>query len=167
METQVREAVPADAHAIRDVHLASIEGLAGDHYDDEQVGAWAHDRDPDEYPIESPETEFLVADCGGTIVGFGWMKPDADDYIEAAVDGEITAVYVHPSVSGEGVGSAVYAALESRARSAGASSLGLWASLNAVSFYESHGYSRVTDHDLEFDDGVYGTVTEMRKTLSA
>lgn len=167
MEPTIREAVPADARAIRDVHLAAIEGLAGSQYDDQQVAAWAHERDPDGYPIESTETEFVVATREDDLVGFGWLNPQADDYFESAVDGEVTAVYVHPDVAGMGVGGAIYAELERRARRTGCESLGLWASLNAVAFYESRGFSRVTEHRMTFDTDVEGRVVELRKSLSS
>jgi hypothetical protein len=43
------------------------------------------------------------------------------------------------------------------------------ASLNAVPFYELHGYERVREHDHEFSGhgstGVTGTVVEMKKEL--
>jgi putative acetyltransferase len=166
MDVAVREAVPPDAIQMRTVHLASIEELGPQGYDDEQVAAWAHDRDPADYPIESEETAVVVAEQDGEIVGFGWMKPDADDYLQSTVDGEITALYVHPSVAHQGVGTRLYTELEGTARQDGVESLGLWASLPSVSFYESQGYQRVAEHTLEFDEGVEGTVVEMRKELT-
>jgi len=166
MGIMVREATPEDASRIRDVHLASIEGLAWKAYDDEQVRAWAHDRHPDEYPIESTDTFFVVAEQNGQITGFGWMKPDADDYFGTTVDGEITAVYIHPSVARQGVGTRIYAELEAEARRNGVISLGLWASLNAVPFYEAQGYQRITEHTHEFAEDTEGTVVEMTKSLS-
>lgn len=165
MGVSIREAVAADATAIRDLHLLSIEGLGGDTYTQAQIDAWAHERDPGEYPIDSPETSFVVAEWGDSLVGFGWTKPDADDYFECDVGGEITAVYVHPDATQEGIGSRIYAELEGYARGEGVLSLGLWASLNAVAFYEAQGYERVTEHTHEFSDGVEGTVVEMRKML--
>ncbi len=165
MSLAVRNATLADATAVRDVHLASIEGLAGQRYDDDQVDAWAHDRDPDDYPIESDETHFLVAERDGDVVGFGWLKPEADDYFESSVKGEVTAVYVDPSVARDGVGTDIYEELEARAIADGVELLGLWASLNAVAFYETMGFDRVTTHGHEFQDGVSGTVVEMRKVL--
>ncbi|MFC7073429.1 GNAT family N-acetyltransferase [Halovenus rubra] len=165
MSLIVRDAAPEDAPAIRDVHLASIEGLAGQSYADEQVAAWAHDRDPDEYPIDSPETRFLVAEKAPHIVGLGWMRVDADDYLQCDADGEITAVYVHPTVAREGVGSQLYNDLEAAAQLCGVESLGLWASRNAVPFYAKEGYERVTEHVHEFDERVEATVVEMYKPL--
>lgn len=165
MDVQVREASSSDASSIRDVHLASIEELAGAAYSPEQVSAWAHDRDPDAYPIESSEAYVVVAESSERIVGFGWMKPEADDYLDVDVEGEITAVYVHPSVARQGVGTRIYTELEAEARRLSVESLGLWASLNSVGFYKSQGYTRVTKQTLEFDDAVVVPVVEMNNGL--
>jgi putative acetyltransferase len=161
----VREAVPDDAASIRDVHLASIEGLAGEAYDETQVAAWAHDRSPEDYPISSSDTVFRVAERDGRIVGFGQLRPDAGEYLDAPVAGEITAVYVQPSVARCGVGTALCDALEAAARRLDVGSLGVWASLNAVPFYEAQGYQRVTTHTVEYADGVELPVVELTKAL--
>lgn len=163
MEVSVREAVPGDARQIRDVHLVSIERLGRQSYTAEQVSAWSHDRDPDEYPIESEDTYFVVAEDERGVIGFGWMKPDADEYFQTAVDGEITAIYIHPSVTRNGVGSRIYATLEAKAVQQSIDSLGLWASRNAVPFYETQGYERVADHVHEYQDDINLTVVEMEK----
>jgi len=166
MDIEVREAVPEDVYQIREVHLASIEGLGQQGYDEEVVAAWAHDRDPDEYPIESPDAYVVVADRDGRIIGFGQMKPNADEYFEVPVDGEITAVYVHPSAARQSIGTRLYTELEAEARRNNVDSLGLWASLNAVPFYEAQGYQRMREHTHEFHADIEGTVVEMRKVLS-
>ncbi|MFB6253721.1 MAG: GNAT family N-acetyltransferase [Halobacteriaceae archaeon] len=166
MSVRIRKAVPEDATVIRDLHIASIEGLAGGEYNEEQVEAWAHDRDPSEYPITNADAYVVVAELDDQIVGFGQMKPDADDYFQATVDGEITAIYIHPSVARQGIGTRIYDELEAEARRNDVESLGLWASLNAVSFYETQGYQRIIEHTHEFSAGVEGTVVEMKKILS-
>lgn len=163
MEFSVREAVAGDAQRIRDVHLASIEGLGTQSYTEEQVAAWAHDRNPEEYPIDSQDTYFVVAENGTAVIGFGWMKPDAGEYFRTEVGGEITAIYIHPSVTRHGVGSRIYTELEAQAIRQDIDSLGLWASRNAVPFYEAHGYERVTEHRHEYQDGIEITLVEMEK----
>lgn len=163
MDISVREAVAGDAHRIRDVHLASIEGLAGKCYTDGQVAAWAHDRDPNEYPIDSEDTHFVVAEDETAVIGFGWMRPDAGEHLQAEVEGEISAIYVHPSVTRQGVGSRIYTELEAHAIRRGIDSVGLWASRNAVPLYEAQGHERVTEHRHEYRDGVELTLVEMRK----
>ena len=167
MAVSLREAVPADAARIRDVHLRSIKELGGQAYSETQVAAWGHDRDPAEYPIDADETHLLVAEDGDDgIVGFGWLRDGARDHLRATVEGELVAVYVHPSVTRRGIGSRLCEALETNADSHGIRSLGLWASLNAVPFYEAQGYDRVTTHTYEYRDGVELTLTEMAKRLS-
>lgn len=158
----IREATTGDVSAVLAVHLASIEQLGPAAYTAEQVTAWAHDRDPEAYPIGADHTHFVVAEREGTVVGFGWLETDPGDYLDVSVDREIIAVYVHPLVARDGVGSALLAELERKAREENATALGLWSSLNAVEFYAYHGYEQVTEHVHEFDDGVEGAVIEMR-----
>ena len=163
----LRDATPADAEAVRDVHAASVRVLGSDAYDAEQVDAWAGDRDPSEYDTAPDGADFVVAERDGRVVGFAELRPSGG-YFEAMRagpwTGEVSAVYVHPDAAGGGVGSALLAELERRARERGLATLGLQASLNAVPFYEACGYERVSEVTHEFgDDGVPGTAVEMRK----
>jgi putative acetyltransferase len=166
MSLSIRRARPEDAAAIRDVHVASIKGLGGQTYDEEQVTAWARDREPEDYPIGEPETAVFVASRRGSIVGFGWLNTAPDPDFTADVDGKLAALYVHPAVAREGVGTTLLQALETRAREAGCASLGLWASLNAVPFYEAKGYTTVRECEYEFAAGVTGLTHEMRTVLA-
>ena len=161
----IREATVEDAAAVLAVHLESIEELGSTVYTPEQVAAWAHDRDPQNYPIDEDHAHFVVAEREECVIGIGWLERDPGDHLDAAVDREVIAVYVHPSVAREGVGSALLAELERDAREENAATLGLWSSLNAVEFYMFHGYEQVTEHVYEFDAGVEGTVVEMRTEL--
>lgn len=165
MEIAVREATWADGAAVRDVHVASIEGLGVRGYDAEQVAAWAGGLQPDDYAIDARETYFVVAERGDRLVGFGTLTNEPGDHFRKPVGAEVTAVYVRPAVARRGVGSRLYGALESHARDEGVDSLGLWASRHAVPFYEAHGYERVSERVHEFGDGVEGTVVEMHKAL--
>jgi putative acetyltransferase len=163
MDVSVREAVPGDAHRICDLHLASIRGLAGQSYNEDQVAAWAHDRDPDDYPIGSSDTYFVVAEDKTAVIGFGWLNLAPGEYFQTEIEGEITAIYVHPSVTDHGIGSRIYTTLETRAIQQNIASLGLWSSLNAVPFYEAQGFERVAEHSHEYQDGVELTLVEMSK----
>ena len=160
---QVRPARPEDAHAIFDLHVASIRAFGPETYTDEQVEAWA--RPPDDaprYPIGEPGQYYVVAERGGALAGFGHLTDHAEEY---GTDAAVEAVYVHPDNAGRGVGSAVLAHLEGYARAAGHETLALWASLNAVPFYEASGWERVGERDHETSGAVL-TVVEMRKDLS-
>jgi len=93
------------------------------------------------------------------------MKPEADEYFTIDVDGEITGMYVHPDAAGKGVGTRLLTELERFGKQASVQSLGLWASLNAVPFYNIHGYETITEQALEYDEGTEVPVKEMKTEL--
>ncbi len=168
---RVRHATSADAEAVRTVHYASIVGIGPEKYGRRQVEAWASGCGTADYTagIESDAVEYVVAELDGVVVGFGSLSCESPDGYEAEAGGEVTAVYVLPSVARQGVGTEIYAELERIARKRGIAVLALSASLPAVPFYEAHGYDRVAERDHEFssreDPGVSGRVVEMQKEL--
>lgn len=168
---RVREAILSDIEAVRPVHCKSITELGRDEYTQEQVDAWANGCESADYSatIDSEDLLFIVAEADGDVVGFGSLQFDSPDEYEVTVDAEVTGVYVHPAVVRQGVGTHIYADLERQARERDVRTLGLSASLNAVPFYESHGYEQIREYAHEFSSheatGVEGIVVEMKKTL--
>lgn len=166
---EVRDAEPADRPAIRDVHVASVREFAPAAYRDAVVEAWVgvEERDPASYEVTADEAVFLVAADDGDVVGFAELATGADataDY-DVPGDAEIRAVYVAPDHAGDGVGTALLAELERRGRERGVERVLLTASLNALGFYESHGYNRVEERTHEFGGEVAGEVVVLRKRL--
>jgi putative acetyltransferase len=159
---QVRPARPEDAQDILDLHVVSIRAFGPDAYEKTQVEAWATlPDDAPGYPIGEPGEYYVVAERDGEVVGFGHLKEEADEYdTEAAIE----AVYVHPDVAREGVGSAMLAHLEGYARGRGFERLGLLSSLNAVGFYEASGWERVGERTHE-TSGAELAVVEMVRDL--
>ncbi|GAA0225562.1 GNAT family N-acetyltransferase [Haladaptatus pallidirubidus] len=168
---QIRDAVPEDSDTVYRVHVESIAELGRDGYSQEQVEAWAQGCESADYStaIDSETQAFVAAEDGRGVVGFGSLNYESPEEYEVTVDAEITAVYVHPAVAREGIGSKIYSELERRAREQGVRTLGLSASKNAVPFYDSHGYERVREyvHEFSSDDetGVEGYVVEMKKKV--
>jgi putative acetyltransferase len=163
MDYQIRRARAADAIDIRNVHSESVDKLGAHAYDDEQIKRWAQPRDPADYPIEERGVYSVVAEQDDGVIGFGWMRVEAEEYLET--EGEITAVYIHPDVVREGIGSRIYGELERHARQHRVESLGLWASLNAVPFYEARGYDTIAERTLQYEE-VSMPVVEMHKRLA-
>lgn len=161
----VREARPSDAPRVAQVHEMSIRQLASEAYDADIIEAWASDKDPDAYPIETDDSYFVVAERNDEIVGFGDLKPNASEYFHGDPDGEIAAVYVHPAYAGEGIGTSLFETLESKAIACDLDSLGLWSSVNAVPFYESHGFEAIEEITHEFGGKIDGPAVEMLKKL--
>lgn len=174
-EFTVRVAREGDTERMAATHAASIVALGGEAYDEDQVRAWARGRYA--YPVDEDGVYLIVAvrersaspENGPVadyeeVLGIGEFREEARAYLDD-VDGEVGAVYVHPAVVRRGVGRALYADGERWARERGVTSLGLWASSNAVGFYERLGFEAVGERDHEFDDQVSGRVVEMHKTL--
>lgn len=165
MELIVRKAARSDAEAVATVHENSILELALAAYSRDIVSAWAAGKDPEKYQIESDETHFMVAEIDDEIVGFGELRPEAEEYFQADVEGEIRAIYVHPDFTRQGVGTAIYQELKCEARRLQLDSLGLWASINAREFYEELGFETVEEITHKFGGEVEGPAVEMKKML--
>lgn len=156
---EVRDARPEDAMPIFALHVAASRRLPGDHYSDEQVRDWADKRGggPERYDTE----DLLVAERDGEVAGFGeWA--DAEDGDEDV--GEVVACYVHPAHANQGVGTALLERMHSELRGAGYERAALTASLNAVGFYERHGYEERERFDLEPHDTEF-PVARMEREL--
>jgi putative acetyltransferase len=159
---QVRPARPADAGTVLALHVAAIRAFGPEAYDDEQVEAWAAPSDgASGYPIDEPGEHCVVVERDGALVGVGHLTDDAEGY---EADRAVEAVYVHPDHTRRGVGSALLAHLEGYTRGTGADTLELWASLNAVEFYEAVGWER-TEERTRRTGGVELTVVVTGKSL--
>ena len=151
MSMHVRDARPGNAMPVFALHVAASRRLGWSHYTDEQVRDWADKRGggPERYDTE----DLRVAERDGNVVGFGEWD-----------DGEVLACYVHPDHARSGVGTALMERIHEELRAAGHEQATLTASLNAVAFYERHGYEAVERHVLE-PAGVEFPVVEMGRDL--
>lgn len=171
---QVRPATPADVERARECHRAAVRAFGPAAYDERQVEAWLGPEDAEaDYPVDDPDHRFVVCVAEqreATDEASGDDRPASREtagFGDLVVsEREVTAVYVHPDHAGHGVGSALLAHLEGRAREAGLAELTLESSLNAVGFYERAGYERVRDDRHEMATGVELPVVVMRKPLT-
>jgi putative acetyltransferase len=127
----VRAATTGDAEAIYDVHVAAIRDVCGPFYDPEQIAAWTANKEPSGYLEPIAKQVFLVGVMDEKVVGFGQLAADA---------GTVHAMYVRPDRIRQGIGSALLEAIEAAARDRRLARLDLRATINAVPFYERHGY---------------------------
>lgn len=147
---RVRPATPDDARAMRALHTAAVRELGATAYDKEQVEAWAApDADRDGFPFDDPDHYLVVATRDGDVAGFGQLH---------VPEQEVVADYVHPDHVRQGVGSILLAHLEGYARGLGFDYLELTASMNAVAFYEHHGYEVFEETELDRSHRVDGAV---------
>lgn len=155
----IRPARLADAAAILALHQASIRELASGAYSPAQIDSWSEKPDgvePYEVSIRDDTRHVVVAEWEDDLAGWGRLDLN---------DGEVSAVYTHPDFAREGVGSAILAHLEEVAREKGMDRVHLWASLNAVPFYESAGFEAMGETLHETTGGVVIECVEMEKGL--
>jgi ribosomal protein S18 acetylase RimI-like enzyme len=124
----VRAAQDADAQAICSLHLSAVRTFCAPHYSPEIIEGWLRGRVPEGYLPGIRTGSLFVAEVNAKVVGFGQSKP-----------GEVLAVFVEPGSAGRGIGSLL---LERALRdaSAGKGVVRVESTINAVGFYENHGF---------------------------
>ena len=70
----LRNARPADAQRIHELHTASVRGLCMGHYSQEVIDGWLQNRSPQGYLPGIEKGQTFVAEDGGTILGFGRLR---------------------------------------------------------------------------------------------
>lgn len=161
---RVDTARPDDADAMLAVHRRAIRATAASFYSPEIIAAWAPvPVRPDHVDalalrLETGEEEGVVARTRGrTLLGFGSFVPSSR---------ELRAVYVDPDHGRRGIGSALLAALELRARKYGLGELVMDATLNAEAFYLRHGFTVQYSGESVLRGGLRMACLRMRKPLA-
>lgn len=151
----VRRALPADAVRIRNVHISSIRGLCARDYTRAQIEAWSSKKRPENYRCSMREGEVMfVALLGKRTAGFAGFKGT-----------EIRAVYVHPRFARQGIGRALFAAVERLAKKRCVRRLRLSSSVTAVPFYRAMGFMAVRKSMFTLRDGTRIACVDMQKPL--
>ena len=136
------------------LHKASVSGLCAGAYSSEQIEAWLGHRVPDDFRnamTVGGETMF-VGQRAERIVGFASIRTSM-----------LMGLYVDPD-GGRGAGRILLQAAEEHARCDSVTVLTLQATLNAVPFYQRHGFS-LDRHGAVLRGGLELPVVEMSKTL--
>lgn len=146
---ELRDATPADAHAIADVLVrswrAAYRGLLPD---DVLTGLSVPERErfwSDVLTARAPRTGAVVATIAGAVVGFASTGPPLvpADRADPAL-GDLYALYLAPDAWRRGIGTLLHAAALDRLRSAGFTHAGLWVldtNEPALRFYHRHGWT--------------------------
>lgn len=132
--TFLRQAKAEDCPAVYQVHRHAIRYTCREAYDENIMQEWLALIEQDSYisSINSADKTLWVAEFQGKISGFFQI-----DFKEAQLD----ALYVHPFVHRQGLGTAMLQRAETLARAANLSILSLFASQNSIPFYQLNGYT--------------------------
>ena len=169
---RLREATPADAHAIATVHVASWQvayrGLMPDHVldglsVDDRARIWA-----DRLAAPDTPTRTLLVVEGPAVLGFASTGPARDD----PADGELYAFYLDPSAWGRGHGARLHAGAVDRLRTDGFTHARLWvldSNERALRFYHRQGWTETgrTKVDRDLGGGTPLAERELHRTVEA
>ena len=158
IEMKIRPATVEDRDAILRVHAEAIRRGASTRYSPQQIAAWVAFPAPEGHEAELRSGHVFVAEEGGDIIGYGRFDSDT---------GEVEATYVLPEAQGRGVGSALLAESEARARRAGFDSIHVSTSLNAVPFYARAGFEPQVERLYELPGGRHLECMFMIRQLKA
>jgi ribosomal protein S18 acetylase RimI-like enzyme len=166
---ELRDATPADAHAIATVLVrswrAAYRGLLPDAVlaglsipDRERF--WSH-----ALTTRAPQTGTVVATVAGAVVGLAATGPPLvpADRADPTL-GDLYALYLDPDVWRRGIGTRLHAAALDRLRSGGFTHAGLWVldtNDRALRFYLRHGWTDTGRSQL--DRGPGGTELHERR----
>ena len=135
----VRTASARDLNAIREVLIAAFKETYVPLHGPEkvaQLNAGWNSVEALKALIANPSGEFLVADNGKLIGGIAYACPDRSKPGRVA----LLKLYVHPAFQGKGIGSSLFAEIETCFPEARVLSLEVdIANRNAIAFYEAHG----------------------------
>lgn len=153
----VRPFSPDDAGAVASLFGETVRAVNARDYSAEQVAAWAAGgADPARWAARLAGRSAFVAVARGEVVGFA----------DVTREGYFDHLYVHRDHQGEGIGSALAAAVESAARALGVAEVTTEASITARPFFARRGYVVLREQDKPAHGLVYRNYV-MRKGMGA
>lgn len=133
MHVSLRKAEVNDAEAILGINLRSIFELCSTSYEVSALRQWVGERTAAYFEKSIARGQIYVAEVASSPVGF----------IDV-MRGEVLAIYVLPGFERKGIGRFLLTEAV-RLASADEQSVTVFASLNAVPFYERSGFTRVNE----------------------
>ena len=133
MNIEIRAAVSQDAES-----LASLASRSKAHwgYSQEFMDACREELLVQPSDIENPDFSYVVGEVDDAIVGFYALER------LTALEVELRALFVEPTLIGSGIGRALMENAKSRARQLGAESIVIQGDPNAADFYRATGATR-------------------------
>ncbi len=156
--TDIRQATAADFDDIYEAHRNAVQYTCARAYDTTTREVWLGLLSPDSYAEALQSKELWIVAYKGHTQGFFQLDLH---------QGELDALYVHPFVQNQGLGTAMLHQAEDLALAAGVADLKLFASLNSKAFYKLNGYDSLGQAQLTLSPNVAVACTLMRKRLNA
>lgn len=152
----LRPAETSDTEKIAATHKASIEAICSNSYNSQSIAGWVEILSPAIYEDAIEHKIMILAEENKEIIGLGIL-----DLAQA----EIGAIYIHPKATGKGYGRKLLQELESIALKNKVNQLTLCSTINALGFYQRHGYISANKTFHELPNGIKLECITMNKTL--
>ncbi|WP_342358400.1 GNAT family N-acetyltransferase [Terrarubrum flagellatum] len=153
----LRPYLPADAKALVDIFLSSVEELTADDYSEAQREAWmSAAEDEDAFVKRVTQHLTLIATVDDEPAAFASLKDNE----------HVDHLYVHPDYVGQGLATTLFDALEKLARNRGAKKMTVDASDTALEFFEHRGFVMKQRNSVH-RAGEWLANTSMEKPLTA
>lgn len=138
----------------------SFKTLASGSHSAEQVFAHIRFMNTDDYAVVVTQSNILCArDSAGRLMATaGWLAMNS-----APTTARIRKVFVHPDMSGTGLGRRMVGAIEIAARDQGTEDFFVRANINAKGFYKRLGYTEIKPSVMEVSGGINLPVMYMYK----
>jgi len=146
----------SDTEKIAATHKASIEALCSNSYNSQSIASWVEIVSPSIYEDAIEHKIMILAEENEEIIGLGILD---------LAQGEIGAIYIHPKAKGKGYGRKLLLELESIALKNKVNQLTLCSTINALGFYQHHGYISANKTFHELPNGIKLECIKMNKTL--
>ena len=161
---EIRRADRDDAAGILAAHVDSIRSIGPSFYPPEVVDAWGAGLTPERYAnaMDAGEVFFIaVGEIEGQPAVLGFATHRVDD----AQDG--ASVYVRGIAARRGIGTALLRHAEEHARTSGATTISIQASLAGVPFYKMNGFEECGRGEAQLQSGHSMPCVFMRKIVSS
>lgn len=149
-----RTATRADIAPMWDLRTRAVRQSCASHYPADVIATWSASPAPAGYTALIDQGGAVLALENGQLLGYAIANLET---------GEIDAVFVDPAAAGRGLGKQLLGACEDLATARGFGVLFVYASLNAVPFYQAAGFRFVRDERYAHPSGISLACVYMEK----
>jgi GNAT superfamily N-acetyltransferase len=151
-----------DDHSnVRHLHARSMRSQSGEALSDAEIAAFLAYVGSPAYSDTLLAEEVYGAFVGGQLIGTASWHVNGDDGETA----RIASVFVHPLFTRLGIGGRLLSEVEARAVRSGFDQLGTSTTINAVAFFERHGYQEASRGVKGFGPDCWLPVAFLRKRV--
>jgi GNAT superfamily N-acetyltransferase len=161
---QIVVAQPEDAGSMLQIQALAVRAMTEGVYEAATLEEWAssltgrHVQGLTERMRAGTEEALLAVTKDEGVLGVGSIVPASS---------RLRTLYVDPTFSGRGVGTAILLALLEKAKGRGLTHLSLESSLNAVAFYQRHGFAIDQEGSYVLPSGTSMRCAYMTKLIAA